>query len=53
MKMDETKITFLKKEIEEKGLIFIKECLKNSKFKEISLYGKKFKKIKIRKWFER
>jgi hypothetical protein len=31
---------FLKKEIEENGLIFIKECLENSNFKEISFVGK-------------
>jgi hypothetical protein len=36
--MNETKITFLKEEIEEKGLRF-KECLKNSNLKEISFYG--------------
>jgi hypothetical protein len=35
-----TKRTFLKKEIKEKGKIFIKECLENSNFKEISFEGK-------------
>jgi hypothetical protein len=39
-KMNETKRTFLNEEIEENGLGFIKECLKGSNFKEISLYGK-------------
>jgi hypothetical protein len=39
--MKKTKRTFLKKEIEENGLEFINECLKNSNFKEISFYGKK------------
>jgi hypothetical protein len=38
--MEETKRIFLKKEIEENGLGFIKECLKNSNFKEISFYSK-------------
>jgi hypothetical protein len=38
--MEETKKTFLKKEIEEKGNDFIKECLKNPKLKEISFFGK-------------
>jgi hypothetical protein len=38
--MEETKRTFLKKEIQENGLGFIKECLENSNFKEISFYGK-------------
>jgi hypothetical protein len=38
--MDKTKRIFLKKEIAEKGLILIKESLKNSNFKEISFYGK-------------
>jgi hypothetical protein len=38
--MDETKRTFLKEEIEENGLGFIKECLKNSNLKEFSFYGK-------------
>jgi hypothetical protein len=38
--MNETKRTFLKEEIEENGISFIKECLKNSNFKEISFYGK-------------
>jgi hypothetical protein len=31
--MNNTRRTFLKKEIEEKGLNFIEECLKSSKFK--------------------
>jgi hypothetical protein len=39
--MDETKRTFLKEEIDENGLDFIKECLKNSNLKEISFEGKK------------
>jgi hypothetical protein len=34
--MDETKRTFLKKEIEENGIGFIKEYLKNPKLKEIN-----------------
>jgi hypothetical protein len=38
--MEDTKRTFLKKEIEENGLGFIKECLKNSNLKEISFEGK-------------
>jgi hypothetical protein len=38
--MEKTKRTFLKKEIEENGQIFIKKCLENSKFKEISFEGK-------------
>jgi hypothetical protein len=38
--MDDTKRIFLKKEIEQNGLGFIKECLKNSNFKEISFYRK-------------
>jgi hypothetical protein len=38
--MDSTKRTFLKKEIEENGLEFIEECLKNSKLKEISFESK-------------
>jgi hypothetical protein len=38
--MNETKRTFLKEEIEENGLGFIKESLKNSNFKEISFEGK-------------
>jgi hypothetical protein len=38
--MDETKRKFLKKEIEENGLDFIKECLKNSNLKEISFFSK-------------
>jgi hypothetical protein len=38
--MDETKRTFLKKEIEENGLGFIKECLKSSNLKEISFFSK-------------
>jgi hypothetical protein len=39
-KKNETKRTFLKNEIEENGLGFIKECLKNSNFEEISFEGK-------------
>jgi hypothetical protein len=48
--MDDPKkfILFLKEEIEEYGLVFIKESLKNSNFTEISFYGKYLKKIKIR-----
>jgi hypothetical protein len=42
-----TKLTFLKKDIEENGLIFIKECLENSNFKEISFKSKTFIKIKL------
>jgi hypothetical protein len=42
--MNETKKTFLKKEIEENGLGFIKEYLKNSNLKEISFYGNNYKK---------
>jgi hypothetical protein len=38
--MEETKRTFLKKEIEENGLVFIKECLKSSNLEEISFFGK-------------
>jgi hypothetical protein len=38
--MNENKRTFLKEEIEENGISFINECLKNSNFKEISFYGK-------------
>jgi hypothetical protein len=38
--MEETKRTFLKKEIEENGPGFIKECLKDSNLKEISFYSK-------------
>jgi hypothetical protein len=38
--MDETKRNFIKEEIEENGKGFIKECLKNSNFKEISFEGK-------------
>jgi hypothetical protein len=38
--MNETKRTFLKEEIEENGIGFINECLKNSNLKEISFYGK-------------
>jgi hypothetical protein len=38
--MDETKRSFLKKEIEENGVGFIKESLKNSNFKEISFLSK-------------
>jgi hypothetical protein len=38
--MDEKKRTFFKKEIEENGLGFIKECLKNSNFKEITFRSK-------------
>jgi hypothetical protein len=38
--MDETKRTFLREEIEENGLDFIKECLKNSNFKEIIFESK-------------
>jgi hypothetical protein len=38
--MNETKRNFKKKEIKENGLVFIKECLKNSNFKEIGFYGK-------------
>jgi hypothetical protein len=38
--MEKTKRTFLKKEFEENGKIFIKECLENSNFKEISFFGK-------------
>jgi hypothetical protein len=38
--MEKTKRIFLKKEIEENGKGFIKECLENSNFKEISFYGK-------------
>jgi hypothetical protein len=34
------KRTFLEEEIQEKGLNFIKETLKNSKFKEISFEGR-------------
>jgi hypothetical protein len=41
--MKETKRTFLKIEIEENGIFFIKECLENSNFKEISFEGKKYK----------
>jgi hypothetical protein len=37
---EENKRIFSKEEIEEKGLGYIKECLKNSNFKEISFYGK-------------
>jgi pantoate kinase len=36
----ETKRTFSSKEIKEKGLSFIKECLKNPNFKEISFESK-------------
>jgi hypothetical protein len=43
-----TKRTFLKKEIKENGVNFIKECLKNSNFKEISFTVNNYK-IKIRK----
>jgi hypothetical protein len=39
-KMGETKRYFSKKEIQENGLVYIKECLKNSNFKEISFDGK-------------
>jgi hypothetical protein len=35
-----TKRIFFREEIEENGLGFIKECLKNSNLKEISFYGK-------------
>jgi hypothetical protein len=35
-----TKKVFLKKEIEQNGLGFIKESLKNSNFKEINFFGK-------------
>jgi hypothetical protein len=38
--MDKTKRFFRSEEIEENGLIFIKECLKNSNFKEIYFDGK-------------
>jgi hypothetical protein len=37
--MDETKRTFLKEEIEE-NRVFIKECLENLNYKEISFEGK-------------
>jgi hypothetical protein len=40
LQMNETKKKFSNKEIKEKGINFIKECLKNSKFKEISFYSK-------------
>jgi hypothetical protein len=42
--MEKTKRTFLKKETKEKGLIFIKEILKNSNFKETSFFGNNYKK---------
>jgi hypothetical protein len=37
--MEETKKTFLKEEIEEKGLSYINECLKNQNLKEIYFVG--------------
>jgi hypothetical protein len=37
--MNETKRTFLKEEIDEKGISFIKEYLENSNIKEISFEG--------------
>jgi hypothetical protein len=39
-KKDEKERNFLKEEIEENGVGFIKECLKNSNFKEIRFYSK-------------
>jgi hypothetical protein len=39
-KMDETKRTFFNEEIKENGLRFIKKCLKDSNFKEISFFCK-------------
>jgi hypothetical protein len=38
--MDETKRVFTIKEIEENGVGFIIECLKNLNLKEINFYGK-------------
>jgi hypothetical protein len=38
--MNNTKRTFLKEEIVENKLGFIKECLKNLNLKEIDFYGK-------------
>jgi hypothetical protein len=46
--MDETKKTFLKKDIKENGQYYIKECLKNPNLKEISFYSKNnYKKNQI------